>query len=59
MKLTLIDDATELTKKSIRVMQNNALLGVTKHRQVWIVRCNDYLASEFHTGKNVDDYLPD
>ena len=29
VKLTLIDDATELTKKSIRVMQNNALLGLT------------------------------
>ena len=28
VKLTLIDDATELTKKSIRVMQNNALLGL-------------------------------
>ncbi len=27
--LTLIDDSTELTKKSIRVMQNNALLGLT------------------------------
>ena len=26
--LTLIDDATELTKKSIRIMQNNALLGL-------------------------------
>jgi multidrug efflux pump subunit AcrB len=26
--LTLIDDSTELTKKSIRVMQNNALLGL-------------------------------
>jgi multidrug efflux pump subunit AcrB len=29
VRLTLIDDATELTKKSIRVMQNNALLGLT------------------------------
>jgi multidrug efflux pump subunit AcrB len=29
VKMTLIDDATELTKKSIRVMQNNALLGLT------------------------------
>ena len=28
VKLTLIDDATELTKKSIRIMQNNALLGL-------------------------------
>ena len=28
IRLTLIDDATELTKKSIRVMQNNALLGL-------------------------------
>ncbi len=28
-RITLIDDATELTKKSIRVMQNNALLGLT------------------------------
>jgi multidrug efflux pump subunit AcrB len=28
VKLTLIDDATELTRKSIRVMQNNALLGL-------------------------------
>ncbi len=28
-RLTLIDDATELTKKSIRVMQNNALLGLS------------------------------
>ncbi len=26
--LTLIDDATELTKKSIQIMQNNALLGL-------------------------------
>ena len=28
VRLTLIDDATELTRKSIRVMQNNALLGL-------------------------------
>ena len=28
VRITLIDDATELTKKSIRVMQNNALLGL-------------------------------
>jgi multidrug efflux pump subunit AcrB len=28
VRLVLIDDATELTKKSIRVMQNNALLGL-------------------------------
>lgn len=28
VKLTLIDDATELTKKSIQIMQNNALLGL-------------------------------
>ena len=28
VRLTLIDDATELTKKSIRIMQNNALLGL-------------------------------
>jgi multidrug efflux pump subunit AcrB len=28
VKMTLIDDATELTRKSIRVMQNNALLGL-------------------------------
>ncbi len=28
VNLTLIDDATELTKKSIRIMQNNALLGL-------------------------------
>jgi multidrug efflux pump subunit AcrB len=28
VKLTLIDDSTELTKKSIRIMQNNALLGL-------------------------------
>ena len=27
--MVLIDDATELTRKSIRVMQNNALLGLT------------------------------
>ena len=27
--LTLIDDSTELTRKSIRVMQNNALLGLS------------------------------
>ena len=54
-----VTDSPDLTFTFSNSLKNYCLFGVTKHREIGVMRCKDHLATELYAGQNVDYYLTD